>query len=475
MKRVTLSLVLLTTLLAISQACASSHGRLTFDPGSIDTGAYVRKVDQFVVIADGSLSMADRTHGQRKLGISEDFLASLNQTIPDLGYNGSLRTFGRGLCQSQGKTVSIIELGKYLGSSYGDGIARYNCANGTSPLNLALDASAGDLMNRSARTAIIIVSDGLDMGQKEIASAKSLQSLFGDNLEIYAVQIGDAKKGRELLEKVVAAGGSGYLKPATDLTSSSAMAEFVADVFLWPDGDGDGVPDHLDQCPDTPKGVEVDAVGCPIDSDGDGVPDYLDKCPGTPKGVEVDATGCPIDSDGDGVPDTMDRCPNTPKGVTVDSSGCPVDSDGDGVPDYLDKCPGTPRGVPVDEKGCPIAGIEVAGDEWFVRGQVLFDVNRDTIKPEAAEVLLRVANFLTKNQQYLVEIQGNTDSTGPLAWNMKLSEMRAEAVKNYLVTNGVAADRLTTKAVGPNEPIAPNTTAEGRAKNRRVDFKPSMR
>ena len=344
-----------------------------------------------------------------------------------------------------------------------------------SPLNLALDAAGADLFNREARTAIIIVSDGLDMGKKEVAAAEGLASAFGENLEIYAVHVGASKKGRQLLEQVVAAGGSGYLKPASKLTTSRAMALFVADVFLWPDADGDGVPDHLDKCPDTPKGVEVDAVGCPIDSDGDGVPDYLDKCPGTPKGVEVDAKGCPIDSDGDGVPDDIDKCPGTPRGVKVDARGCPVDSDGDGVPDYLDKCPGTPMGVPVDDEGCPIAGIEVAGDEWFVRGQVLFDVNRATIKPEAAEVLLRVANFLKKNQQYTVEIQGNTDSTGPLAWNMQLSEQRAEAVKNYLETNGVAAGRLTTKGFGPNEPLAQNNTAEGRAKNRRVDFKPTMR
>jgi OOP family OmpA-OmpF porin len=189
----------------------------------------------------------------------------------------------------------------------------------------------------------------------------------------------------------------------------------------------------------------------------------------------VDASGCPVDSDGDGVPDYLDKCPGTPSGVAVGSDGCPLDSDGDGVPDNLDKCPGTPKGVPVNDSGCPIAGVEVAGDEWFVRGQVLFDTNRATIKPEAAEVLLRVANFLRKNPQYRVEIQGNTDSTGPLAWNMKLSEMRAEAVRSYLITNGVAAARLTTRGFGPNEPLAPNNTAEGRAKNRRVDFKPSVR
>ncbi|MEJ2582036.1 MAG: thrombospondin type 3 repeat-containing protein, partial [Acidobacteriota bacterium] len=291
----------------------------------------------------------------------------------------------------------------------------------------------------------------------------------------YAIQIGDSRKGHRMLEEVVAAGGSGYVKSASELTSPQAMAGFVTDAFLWPDADGDGVPDHLDKCPDTPAGAEVDAVGCPLDSDGDGVPDHMDKCPGTPAGVAVDGTGCPIDTDGDGVPDYMDKCPGTPRGAKVDATGCPVDSDGDGVPDYMDKCPGTPRGVPVDTSGCPIEGIEVSGGEWFVRGKVLFDLNRDTIKPEAAEILLQVADFLKKNERYVVEIQGNTDSTGALAWNMKLSEMRAEAVKAFLVRNGVAAGRLTTRGLGPNEPIAPNNTAEGRAMNRRVDFKPSTR
>jgi OOP family OmpA-OmpF porin len=62
-----------------------------------------------------------------------------------------------------------------------------------------------------------------------------------------------------------------------------------------PDSDGDGVPDSLDQCPNTPRGVQVDATGCPLDSDHDGVPDYLDKCPGTPPGLKVDAQGCEIE------------------------------------------------------------------------------------------------------------------------------------------------------------------------------------
>jgi len=474
MKRTVLYCVMIFAAAVLAQACASSHPALTFEPGSIDTGKYVRKVDQFVIVADGSLSMSDRSHGQRKLGISENLMVSLNQTIPSLQYEGGLRTFGRGLCKSEGKTVSIIEFGNYIGSTFGDGVARYQCANGSSPLNLALDAAGADMSNHDAPSAVVIISDGLDMGKKDVAAAEALKSAFGDNLTIYAIQVGHTEKGRALLEKVAAAGG-GYVKSASELTSSTAMADFVVDAFLWPDDDGDGVPNHLDKCPDTPKNVKVDAQGCPLDTDGDGVPDYLDKCPGTPKGVAVDAAGCPIDSDGDGVPDSLDKCPGTPKGVKVDAAGCPIDSDGDGVPDYLDKCPGTPRGVPVDKTGCPIKGIEVMGNEWMVRGKVLFALNKATIRPEAAEVLLKVAGFLKKNPQYAVEIQGNTDNTGAMAWNMQLSQMRADAVKAYLVSNGVAGGMLTTKAFGPNEPIAPNNTAEGRAKNRRVDFKPTER
>ena len=126
------------------------------------------------------------------------------------------------------------------------------------------------------------------------------------------------------------------------------------------DKDKDGVWDKIDMCPGTPRGVQVDERGCPLDEDHDGVPDYLDHCLGTP--VEaigfVDSLGCELDTDGDGVEDYKDKCPNTPEAAwgKVDSLGCPLDTDGDGVPDYLDECPETPEAAwgKVDEKGCPI-------------------------------------------------------------------------------------------------------------------------
>jgi outer membrane protein OmpA-like peptidoglycan-associated protein len=351
-------------------------------------------------------------------------------------------------------------------------IANFTCAGGQSPLNKAIDGVAADVTMTDVPSSLVIVSDGLHMGSKEIDAADNLASAFGDKLAIYAVQVGGSKRGTKLLENVVAQGNGGYLVNADDLTSAAAMEKFVQDVLLFPDSDGDGVPDHLDKCPDTPRGVEVDSVGCPLDSDGDGVPDYLDKCPDTPRGVEVDAAGCPLDSDGDGVPDYLDKCPDTPRGVKVDAAGCPLDSDGDGVPDYLDKCPGTPRGVPVDDNGCPPEGVTVMGDEWMVSGEILFALNKWVLTDRAEALLDRVVSFLKKNPQYHVEIQGHTDSTGPLAWNMELSNRRAESVKSYLVSGGISADRLTTKGFGPHEPIAPNDTTANRAKNRRVDFRP---
>ena len=133
--------------------------------------------------------------------------------------------------------------------------------------------------------------------------------------------------------------------------------------FCWgtnrPDKDHDGVWNKLDMCPDTPRGVQVDEHGCPLDEDGDGVPDYLDMCLGTPEASKtlVDANGCELDSDGDGVPDYLDKCPDTPEAAwgKVDENGCPLDSDGDGVPDYLDQCPDTPEEAKatVDANGCP--------------------------------------------------------------------------------------------------------------------------
>jgi len=234
------------------------------------------------------------------------------------------------------------------------------------------------------------------------------------------------------------------------------------------DSDGDGVPDYLDRCPNTPAGTPVDANGCPKDSDGDGVPDYLDRCPNTPPGVAVDANGCPKDSDGDGVPDYLDRCPNTPPGVAVDANGCPKDSDGDGVPDYLDRCPNTPPGTKVDAVGCP-ALFTQPGKSLILQG-VKFESGKATLLPESRVILDHVAESLVANPAVAVEVGGHTDNRGPRAANLRLSQARAIAVRDYLVSKGVASARVTAKGYGPDKPVVSNRTSAGRAANRRVEL-----
>ena len=155
-------------------------------------------------------------------------------------------------------------------------------------------------------------------------------------------------------------GSTKYLMPDKGKMINVALGFSICWGTNRPDKDKDGVWNKLDMCPNTPRGVQVDSVGCPLDTDHDGVPDYLDQCPETlPEAVAfVDSVGCDKDTDGDGVPDYIDQCPNTPEAAygKVDSVGCPLDTDGDGVPDYIDQCPETPEAAYglIDSVGCPL-------------------------------------------------------------------------------------------------------------------------
>ncbi|OGU48697.1 MAG: hypothetical protein A2080_13270 [Ignavibacteria bacterium GWC2_36_12] len=267
-------------------------------------------------------------------------------------------------------------------------------------------------------------------------------------------------------------------------------------LFTEVDSDGDGVIDSKDQCPETPVGVRVDDFGCPLDADNDGVPDYKDKCPGTKSGLEVDENGCAIDSDSDGVPDKLDKCPNTPAGqkvnelgcpdtdgdgvydnydkcpdtpagAPVDADGCPKDSDGDGVPDYKDECPNTPSGTQVDEAGCAKADTVAV----VLQGDTNFEFNKDQLLPNAYPVLNELAETIKRTPAKRWKVEGHTDAIGSESYNMDLSRRRAQAVVNYLVSQGVNNSQLEVVPLGESQPIATNDTQEGRAMNRRVEIK----
>lgn len=235
------------------------------------------------------------------------------------------------------------------------------------------------------------------------------------------------------------------------------------------DSDGDGVPDGIDQCADTPKGCKVDGKGCTLDTDNDGVCDGIDRCPSTPAGATVDAKGCELDGDKDGVPDGIDHCPGTPVGCVVDATGCSVDTDGDGVCDGLDKCPNTPKGRPVDLTGCEF--VLPTPEKPLVLEGVHFETGKALLTEDSKQILARVAASLLDHPEVKLEVAGHTDATGSDAHNLKLSQARANAVRNYLISKGVKAEVLTAKGYGKSQPIADNQTKEGRDRNRRTELR----
>lgn len=138
----------------------------------------------------------------------------------------------------------------------------------------------------------------------------------------------------------------------------------------------------------------------------------------------------------------------------------PADDDKDGVPNAADRCPRTPAGDKVDSVGC---GLNLALE-------VQFETNSATIKPDSTGDLDAFAQFMKDVPSVKGELQGHTDSVGKDAYNLSLSQRRAESVKAYIVAKGVAAARIDAKGYGETKPVADNATVEGKAANRRVVF-----
>jgi OOP family OmpA-OmpF porin len=360
----------------------------SFEPYQFDASQYVPKVDNFVVILDTSSSMADKYAKKEKAKIAKELLTAMNQTLPELNYNGALMTFGHDAYLPDRSAMLVYGPTKYSTSGFESALNATKGPSGASSLALAkaIKASGVDLKSAQGPIAVILVSDGEKMDQAPVAAAETLKSQFGDRLCIDTVLVGDNPGGKEILEQIAKAGGCGISTTADQLGSSANMAGFVEALFL---------------------------------------------AKPAPKPVPVAVAPKPMDTDKDGVPDNLDQCPNTPLGATVDARGC-----------------------------------------WTYAAKVLFDTNSAKVKSEAYQMLTEAVVIMKKNPDLKVEVDGHADSTGTAAYNMTLSEKRAEAVKKYFVDQGIDPERLTTKGFGITKPAAGNDTKEGRAKNRRVELTP---
>lgn len=221
----------------------------------------------------------------------------------------------------------------------------------------------------------------------------------------------------------------------------------------------------------------------PGDCDGDGIIGKDDKCPRQPEDFDgfQDEDGCPDpDNDADGILDVNDTCPDQPEDFNgfQDEDGCPdADTDGDGVIDVKDKCPGTPRWTPVDDVGCPKPEPPKPAPVEAIKPQLLavtvnFPLNSAALDGNAKEKLDALANAMQADPELTVKVGGHACDLGSDAYNQKLSERRAVAVKGYLVGKGIADTRVMTVGLGETQPLMANTSELNRVQNRRAIIEP---
>jgi OmpA-OmpF porin, OOP family len=362
-----------------------------FEAEPIPAGLWTHKADHLIFILDASSSMLEGHGGVEKFALARQVVANFNQTMPELPVQAAVRSFGHDSAVTPASTMGLYGPAAYARGAVADSLAKVKLAGGPSPLDRALAGTAADLKGAQGRIALVIVSDGQDMGPSVLEAAGALKSQFSDRLCIYTVQVGSDPAGHALLTRLAALTGCGAKLDTDAVAGGKGMAAFVKQVLL----------------------AEL------VDSDGDGVPDVDDRCPGTPAGTPVGADGCP------------------------------------------------PAVKPQ-----PVKKVVVPDKMTWAFKEVRFENNSAQLVAASYPVLDEIVAALKAQTDLRGEIQGHTDSRGSQALNQALSERRANAVLSYLVSKGIAAERLAARGYGPDQPIASNATAEGRAENRRVAFKP---
>ena len=338
---------------------------------------YVRKVDNFIIMVDRSGSMDEKYVGtkEKKIVLAKALLQRMNKMIPELGYMSGLT--------NAAPAKEILALETYSAASYGAGIAKVPTLIGSNPTPLGegLKALEPALKAAVGRNAVIILSDGQEnTGEGSLKVAAAMAEKYG--VCFHTISFADTVNGNQkLLDDITALKSCGVSASAAQLTDDAALQKFVKDVFY-------------------------DSAAA--------------------------ADPCALDDDADGVNNCIDKCPDTIKGLAVDAAGCPVAD--------------------------------------IVTLKVNFDFDKSDIKPEYHATLAEFASYMRQQQSFtVVEIAGHTDSVGTDAYNQKLSERRAKAVRDYLVKELGMDDKLfSAVGYGESKPIASNDTDAGRAENRRI-------
>ena len=282
MKNSYIKVLFFITISTLLLGCAASRVRPTislFSPSKLQKDQFQPKVDNFVVILDTSSSMSEKYRGYSKFKIAVDYLSAMNQTIPELNYNSALVTFSSIFEIPERSTFLAYGPTKYSTAGLESALngVKLFAENSSHPPVKAISVTEKELISTQGKTAIIIVSDGVDMNQMTLKAVYDLKDKMGDRVCIYPIRIGDDSAGKKYMESISAIGACGFPVMVVDHKTSMTMGDLVEMIFLTKaqkpatrsvkvvnqmDSDGDGVTDDKDQCPNTPVGATVDARGC---------------------------------------------------------------------------------------------------------------------------------------------------------------------------------------------------------------------
>jgi len=282
-KFVVKSLVAIMAVFFLMGCAAKEHVPIpSFSAKTIDGGMYSPKIDNFLIVFDASSSMKNKIKEEVKLDIARALVDRMNQTIPELGQTAGLRSFGHAPEVSKEYTRLVYGMKTYSSQNLAQ---QFNItkAGGLSKLGAALDAAQADFEGLpGAHSAVIIISDGLDVAPAALASAQSLKDKYGPSICFYTIQVGDAPDGKEVLQQIAKIGECGFYSGYEGLLTSAGMAVFVENEFL------SKKPKKVVKAAPAPVAVAV----VKKDTDNDGVYDDEDRCPNTPAGARVNTVGC---------------------------------------------------------------------------------------------------------------------------------------------------------------------------------------